>query len=121
MLQLRPDADLLPEYPGEHPARSRPFETGKPATRVGAAAGFFATCHEEAVAGGEPDQLALRRPPAAAGATPQRNGSYNSSSGCSTGMPAGTSSGSATSAAGATGSSAASTSSASVSAGGPAT
>ena len=95
--QLRPDPHLLPQDAGEHPARRRALEARAIEARIGAAARLLPAGHENAVAGGEPEQVALQRPPAAAGAAPQRL-SYDSSSGCSAGTAAGISSGSATSA-----------------------
>jgi hypothetical protein len=66
--QLGPDADLLPQDAGEDPARRRTVETSEAAARVRAAARFVAAGDEHAVAAREPEQLALRRAPAAAGA-----------------------------------------------------
>jgi hypothetical protein len=130
-LQLGPDADVLSQDAHEHAALAGALETREVAARVGTAARLVSAGHEDAVAGREAEQLALRRSPAATGAAP-RGRAYESPSGCSTGIPAGTSSGSATSASGAAGASddppsvtatsaSASTSSVSVSAGGPAT
>src|SRR5207302_3807208 len=126
--QLRPDADVPAQGAGEHPALDRAVEARQAAARVGAATRLGSAGDESAVAGREPEQVALRRPPAAAGAAPDGGSRRYSSSGCSTGIPAGTSSGSATSASAATGgcssasaspvSAPISTSSASVSAGG---
>src|SRR5262249_27565746 len=103
--QLRADADLLPEYAREHPAIRCSLEAGDVAARVGAAARLVAAGHEHALAGREPQQIPLRRAPAATGAAPHGRAYEDSSSGAaslaSTGMPAGTSSGSATSASGA--------------------
>src|SRR5579884_281145 len=137
-VQLGSDTDLLPQHAREHPAYGCALEAGEVAARVGTAPRLVAAGDEHAVAGGETDQFALRRAPAAADAAPHRFGPYDSSVGCSavdsTGMPAGTSSGSATSASGetsgsssatasasASSTSTASTSASSVSAGGPAT
>ena len=69
-LQLGPDADVLPQDAGEHPALGRALEAGEAAARVGAAARHVAAGDEGPVAGREPQQVALRRPPAAAGALP---------------------------------------------------
>jgi len=109
-LQLGPDADVLSQDPGEHPARGRTLEAREVAARIRTTARLVSPGHENAVAGGEAEQLALRRAPAAARAAPQWVGYEGSSSDCSTGIPAGTSSGSATSASGATGASVESTS-----------
>ena len=121
--QLRADAHLLPQCAGEHAPFHRQVEAGELAARVDTAARLSAARDDDAVAGGEADELALRRAPAAAGAMPQRNGYEGSSSGCSTGIPAGTSSGSrsAETTSSTSTSSTSSSSSASVSAGGPAT
>src|SRR6185369_4916956 len=70
--QLRPDADLLPQDAREHAATCRAVEARGSPTRVGAAARLVAAGHERAVAGGKAQQLALRRPAAAAGAAPHR-------------------------------------------------
>jgi len=97
--QLRSHAHLPPQDAGERAARRRALEARDAAARVGATARLGAAGDEIAVAGREAEQFALRRPPTAARAGPQRLRAYEgSSSGCSTGMPAGTSSGSATSA-----------------------
>jgi hypothetical protein len=135
-LQLRPDAHRLAQDSREHPALRGALETREAATGVRATAGRVPTGDEVSAVGREPEKLALRRPPAAAGAGPQRFAYEDSSSGASsatsTGIPAGTSSGSPTSASGATsGSSGASQASISISstsasassasAGGPAT
>src|SRR6476646_7144291 len=68
--QLRPDADLLPQDAREHSAVGRSFEADRAAARVGTAPGLVAAGHERAVASREAEQLALRRPSVAAGATP---------------------------------------------------
>ena len=120
-LQLRPDADVLSQDARERPLPGCALEAREAAARVGAATGLLPAGDEHALAGGEAEQLALRRPPPAAGAPPQRLASYDSCSGCSTGIPAGTSSGSATSASGATGGSPESTSAGSASAAGSST
>src|SRR6266568_9402679 len=70
--QLGPDSHLLPQDPREHAARDRALEARQTAARVGAAARLCPAGHEDAVAGREAEQLALRRPPAAAGAPPKR-------------------------------------------------
>src|SRR5690242_10733547 len=70
--QLRADADLLPQDPREPAALGRPLETPEAPTRVGTAARLAAAGDEDAFAGYEPEQLALRRAPAAARAAPQR-------------------------------------------------
>src|SRR5947208_14050442 len=100
--QLRSDADLLLQDVDEPSALGRALEACEVAARVGAPPRLAAAGHECSVASGEPKQITLRRPPAAAGATPQWHASYDSSCGCSTGMPAGTSSGLAISASAAT-------------------
>src|SRR5215475_13226224 len=101
--QLRPDAHVLPQGACEHPALGRALEAREGAARVGAPARLGPAGDENAVAGREPQQFALRRAPATAGAAPQRNAYEGSSSAGSAGMPAGTSSGSALSTSGATG------------------
>ena len=113
--QLRPDADVLSQDARERPALDRALEACEVAARVRATARLVPPGHEDAFAGREAEQFALRRAPAAAGAAPQRDGYEGSSSDCSTGMPAGTSSGSATSASSST------SSAASASGGAPAT
>src|SRR4051794_41902476 len=90
--QLRPDADLLPQDVDDPSALGRALEACEFTARVGAPPRLAAAGHERSVASGEPEQITLRRLPATAGATPQRRASYDSSCGCSTGMPAGTSS-----------------------------
>src|SRR5947209_10097360 len=80
--QLRPDSDLLPQDAREHAARRRALEAREAPARVGAAARFRATRNEDAVAGRKAEQLALRCPPAAAGAPPhRRRHRYSSSAG----------------------------------------
>src|SRR6476646_3936248 len=79
-LQLRPDADLLPQDARKHAAVGRSFQARKAAARVGAAPGLVPTGHERTLSGREAEQLALRRPPAAAGATPLRFRAYEGSS-----------------------------------------
>src|SRR5207302_1264207 len=66
--QLRPDADVPAQGAGEHPALDRAVEARQAAARVGAATRLGSAGDESAVAGREPEQVALRRPPAAAGA-----------------------------------------------------
>jgi hypothetical protein len=68
--QLRPDAHLLPQGASEHASLHRAVEAGEFAARVGTAAELPPACDEDAVAGGEADELALRRAPAATGAMP---------------------------------------------------
>ena len=101
--KLSSDAHRLSQHACEPAPVGRALEAHQAAARVHAAAGLGPAGHENTVAGREAQQLALRRAPAAAGAAPHGSRSYDCSSGCSTGMPAGTSSGSATSASGATG------------------
>jgi hypothetical protein len=103
--QRRIDSHRLSQGAREHAALDGSLEAGEAAARVGAASGLVAAGDEDALAGREADQLALRRPPAAAGAAPQRGCGYEDSSSpdgsvTSTGIPAGTSSGGATSASG---------------------
>jgi len=69
-LQLRADTHLLTENTRERSARRCALEAGEPAARVDAASRLGSADDEDAVAGGETQQLALRRPPAAAGAAP---------------------------------------------------
>src|SRR5690348_3388494 len=92
--QLGADAHLLPQHAGEGAAGRRALEARAVAARVGTAARLGSTRDERAVAGREAEQLALRSPPAAAGAGPQRLRAYEDSSSAdstSTGIPAGTS------------------------------
>src|SRR4029077_7487765 len=70
--QLRPDADLLPQDAREHAAFGRALEAREAAARIGTAPRFRSTHNEDAVAGREAEQLALRRLPAAAPPGPQR-------------------------------------------------
>jgi len=88
-LQLRPDADLLPQDARKHAAVGRSFEARKAAARVGATPWLAAAGHEHALTRRETEQLALRRPLAAARATPLRFRAYEDSSSAvgSTGMP----------------------------------
>jgi len=85
------------ERPCEAVVRLGALETGEGAARIRTATGEAPACRELAVGEGEPDELVLRRAPAAAGAPPDRVRRHSSdgSSG-STGIPAGTSSGGAT-------------------------
>jgi len=69
-LQRRIDGDGLFEDAVEAAARERPLEAEQAPAGVGAAARFCATHDEDAVAGRKAEQLALRCPPAAAGAPP---------------------------------------------------
>src|SRR6478609_5522188 len=87
--QLRSDADLLPQDARKHAAAGSSFEARKAAARIGATPGLVAARHEHAFTGRETEQLALRRPPAAAGTTPLRFRAYEGSSSalCSTGKP----------------------------------
>ena len=78
------DTDLLPQDAHEHAAVGRALEAREAAARVGTAPRLPSAGHENTPAGGEADQLALRRASAAAGTAPQGRGSYDSSSGCST-------------------------------------
>ena len=78
--QLRPDADLLSKDAREPAAPGRALEAREAAAGVGAAARLVPAGHEDALAGREPQQLALRRAPAAAGAAPHRLARYDSSS-----------------------------------------
>src|SRR6266516_943019 len=71
-LQLRPDSHLLPQDAREHPPRHGSLEARELATRVHAASRLRPAGHKDAVGGREAEQLALRRPPAAAGAPPKR-------------------------------------------------
>jgi hypothetical protein len=93
--QLGPDAHLLPQGAREHASLHRSVEAPETAAGVRAAPGLPAPRDEDAVTGGEADELALRRAPAAAGAAPQRGGYESSSS--ATGSTAGTDSTSTTS------------------------
>ena len=93
------DPDGRPEHPGEGPPLRRPLETAEPAAGVDAAPGLTAARHEDAVPGGEPDEIGLRRDAPAADARALRRRYSDGSS--STGTPAGTSAGGATSASGA--------------------
>ena len=89
--QLRPDSDLLSQDARKHPALRRALEARELAARVGAAARLAAAGHEDSLATSEPQQLALRRTPAAARAAPQGLRAYEGSSSpagsTSSGMP----------------------------------
>jgi hypothetical protein len=78
--QLGPDAHLPAQDAREHPSRRRALEAREVAARVRAATRLCAACHELALARGEAHQLALRRPPPATGAAPQRSRDYEDSS-----------------------------------------
>jgi len=78
--QLRPDLQLLPQNACEHAVFCGALEAGETLTRVRAAAGFVTPGYKNAFAGSETQQLALRRPPATAGATPKRHAGYEPSS-----------------------------------------
>jgi hypothetical protein len=71
---------LLPQDACEHAAFGRAIEAGDAAARVCAATGLGSAGHEDAVAGGKAEQLALRRSSATPGTTPHRFGRYASSS-----------------------------------------
>src|SRR6478609_11817365 len=79
-LQLRPDADLLPQDAREHAAVGRSFEAHEVPARVRAAARLAPTGHEHSLAGREPEQLTLWRTSGAAGAAPLRFRTYEGSS-----------------------------------------
>jgi hypothetical protein len=66
--KLRPDLDLPSQDAREHAALRRELEAREAAAGVGAAARLGSAGHEHAVADRETEQLALRRPPAAASA-----------------------------------------------------
>jgi hypothetical protein len=78
--QLRPDADLLPQDAREHAPLGCALEAREAAARVGATARLVAPGDEGSLAGRKPEQVALRRAPATAGATPRRLALYDSSS-----------------------------------------
>jgi hypothetical protein len=66
------DFDGGPQDAGEAALRSRPLEAREPAARVDAASGRRPARDETAAGRGEALQLALRRPPPAACAAPDR-------------------------------------------------
>jgi hypothetical protein len=68
--QLRPDTHVLPQGACKHPARHCALEARRATAGVGAAAGFHPSGDEVAVADREAEQLALRRPSAAADTRP---------------------------------------------------
>jgi hypothetical protein len=66
------DLDGRPQDAGEAAVRFRPLEALEPAARIDAAAGRCPARDETAAGGGEALQLALRHPPPAACASPDR-------------------------------------------------
>src|SRR5215831_5342507 len=98
--QFRFDLDVLPERSVEGPPRHSPLEAGEAPACIGAAAGLSCPGDEQALSRDESQELALRRLAAAADAAPDRlghaAGAPSPPSSCSTGIPAGTSSGGAT-------------------------
>jgi hypothetical protein len=66
------DLDGRPQDAGEAAVRSRPFKALDPAARIDAPAGRGPARDETSAGGGEALQLALRRPPPATCASPDR-------------------------------------------------
>ena len=78
--QLGSDSHLLTQSAGKHPALGRTVEARDAPAGVGAAAGLSPPGDENAFAGCEAEQIALRRRPAAAGTAPLRLAPYDCSS-----------------------------------------
>src|ERR671934_2266724 len=92
------DQDVPLQRPAEGPPRDGALETGEAAARVGAAPRLRTGRDEPPLFRDEPQELALRRLPAAADAAPDRLGhalgdSSSAPPSGSSGMPAGTSCG----------------------------
>ena len=85
--QLRADADVPAQDASEPATLGRALEAGELAAGVSAAARLAAAGYEDTLAGRKPEQLALRRAPAAAGTRPRGDACGYSVSSASTGIP----------------------------------
>src|SRR5204863_4245435 len=97
--QFRFDPDVSPQGPVEGAPGHGALEAREPVAGIGASAPLPCARHEPSVLRDEPQELALRCLPATADAAPERlahaGGAPSRPSSCSTGIPAGTSSGGA--------------------------